>query len=163
AAYGLVDIGGPPTYTIVHGWGPGLLRGDWHDVRGWRGLIDFPRAARWQAAVWLRGRPLLQGSERILAVSHAVARQLRRYRRASPRRPAARLRRSRRVPAAEPPGRGPPHERAGSDVERPPDRRDARGRDAHRGRRRRDRAPGAPGRPRGLHRGGARPRGRPGP
>jgi len=83
AAYGLVDIGGPPTYTIVHGWGPGLLRGDWHDVRGWRRLIDFPRAARWQAAVWLRGRPLLQGSERILAVSHAVARQLRRYRRVS--------------------------------------------------------------------------------
>jgi glycosyltransferase involved in cell wall biosynthesis len=81
AAYGLVGADGPPIYTIIVGWLPGQLRSCWRDASGWRRLVDVPRSARWQLAIWLRGRRLLRRSKRILAVSHAVAHELRRYRR----------------------------------------------------------------------------------
>jgi glycosyltransferase involved in cell wall biosynthesis len=81
AAYGLVDMGGPPIHTIIVGWLRGQLLSAWRDARGWRRAIDFPRSVRWQLGLWLKGRPLLLGSERVLAVSQAVAHELRRYRR----------------------------------------------------------------------------------
>ncbi len=83
AASGLVGLGGPPIHTIVHGWGLNHLRSFWHDSRGWRRLIEFPRSARWFLSTLPRGRALLLGSRRILAVSREIEHELRGYGRVS--------------------------------------------------------------------------------
>ncbi len=80
AAYGLVGLDGPPIFTIITGWGFNQLRSYWHDMRGWRRLVDLPRTVLWLLLVLPKGRRLLRASERVFAVSHEIERQLRRYR-----------------------------------------------------------------------------------
>lgn len=79
AAGGLAGLGGPPIYTVIHGWGLGQLRSYWNDARGWRRLVEFPRSLGWVLAIYPKGEALLRASARILAVSHEIERQLRRH------------------------------------------------------------------------------------
>lgn len=71
---------GPPFFLIVHGYGWRQLKSFWHDSRGWRRLIEFPRAAVWVMAEMPRWRSALRKATGVLAVSRELCGQLRRYR-----------------------------------------------------------------------------------
>ncbi len=71
---------GPPFFLIVHGCGWRQLKSFWHDSRGWRRLIEFPRAAVWVMAEMPRWRSALRKATGVLAVSHELCWQLRGYR-----------------------------------------------------------------------------------
>lgn len=71
---------GPPFFLIVHGYGWRQLKSFWHDSRGWRRLIEFPRAAVWVLGEMPRWRSALRKATGVLAVSQELCWQLRGYR-----------------------------------------------------------------------------------
>lgn len=69
----------PPLFFIIHGYGVPQLKSVWHDSRGLRKVVTFPRqAVRVLMRTLLVRRPL-QKAAGVIAVSRELSDQLRRY------------------------------------------------------------------------------------
>jgi len=70
----------PPLFLVIHGYGWPQIRSFWHDSRGLRKVVRFPRDAMWVIARMVSAQGTLRRAAGIIAASQELNRLLRRYR-----------------------------------------------------------------------------------